>query len=426
MQTRPRAAILTIGNEITEGRIQDSNRELLATFLHSIGFECKFILSCRDDLSELADSFEFLKIRADCVLVTGGLGPTSDDLTRDAIADFSHQELILFDGELDNLKAKYRVRGRKYDPSTRKQAYFPQSAKIIPNPLGTANGFWILNESQIILSLPGVPAELKQMLEQELRGILDHHFKSISPSPLQIYKVFGRAESEVGKTLAHLPTADQFQFGYRASFPELEVRVRSIAGELDPEFLQQVEQAIGPDYIFSRHDCETLPAACHTILKGSKKTLALAESCTGGLASHLLSRNSGSSEYLMGGAVTYSNRSKQDLLGVTPDSISNFGAVSHQVAIEMAIGARKRFESGLGISVTGIAGPTGGSSDKPVGTFFVGFSYQEQVLSFKYLFSHERIFVQEYAAYCMLDTIRRYLSGLPMRNDSFVRETHHA
>jgi len=426
MQTRPRASILTVGNEITEGRIQDSNRELLATFLNSIGFECKFILSCRDDLSELRDSFEFFKTRADCVIVTGGLGPTSDDLTRDAIADFSQQKLALFDDQLDMLKARYRSRGREYDPSTRKQAYFPESANIIPNSLGTANGFWILQGSQIILSLPGVPAELKQMLEQELRGILDHHFKSISPSPLQIYKVFGRAESEVGKKLSRLAGADQFQFGYRASFPELEVRVRSIAGELDPEFLQQVEGAIGPDYIFAKRDYETLPAVCHDILRASKKTLALAESCTGGLASHLLSKHSGSSEYLMGAVVTYSNSSKQELIGVAPDSISSFGAVSHQVAIEMAIGARSKFQSEIGLSVTGIAGPTGGSSDKPVGTFFVGFSYQEHVLSFRYLFSHERMFVQEYAAHCMLDTIRRYLSGLPMRNDSFVRETKNA
>jgi len=426
MDRRPSAAIVTIGNEITEGRIRDSNGEVLSAFLHSMGFDCRYILSCQDDLEDILEVFKFLKTSTDCIIVTGGLGPTSDDLTREAIATYCNKKLSLFESELRVLKEKYTARGREFDPINEKQALFPESSKIIENNLGTANGFWLAEDSKIIISLPGVPVELELMLEKGVREVLDLHFKSISPSALQIFKVFGRAESSVGREISLLPEAKEFQLGYRASFPELEVRIRKLDGKLDDNFLSKIGEILGRDYIFSETEKDSLPNRCHRLLVDSQKTLSLAESCTGGLATHLLSQYAGASNYLMGSAVTYSNQSKNSMLGVDLKTLDNFGAVSHETASEMACKIRECFNSELAISVTGIAGPNGATAQKPIGTFYIGLADQQSCTTFRYFFSHERAFVQGYAAHCMLDTIRRYLLNLPDRKDSCLQEIRRA
>lgn len=408
-------AILCIGNEVVDGRILNSNAAWLSQEFGQVGIETKWVLCCADDEAEISDALTFLAERVEFIITSGGLGPTSDDLTRQAIAKHLQKDLILSEEELGRLKNRYRKRGRKFDNANSIQAYFPEGSTPIPNPLGTAPGILTtVNESQIIFSLPGVPSELKEMIKTTVvPAIREKSIGSLAVQTSHLFHLFGIPESEAGKRVSLLELPDTVRVGYRPHFPEVEIRLSTSEGEdALKDAIASVRQTL-QDFIYSEALQGGLPTALHTLLLQLNKTVAVAESCTSGYLGKLLTNEGGSSAYFLGGALTYSNEMKELLLGVPKVQLITYGAVSPQVAIAMAEGAHQKCKSDIALSITGIAGPDGGSEEKPVGLFYVGIASEGFSTALKFLLPSNREYVRKYAAYAALDTLRRHLLGLP-------------
>ncbi|MCB0319523.1 MAG: CinA family nicotinamide mononucleotide deamidase-related protein [Bdellovibrionales bacterium] len=409
-------SILSVGNEIVDGRVINSNAAWLAQRLREEGFVPTHVLSCRDNLQEISDALQFLVPHATCLIVTGGLGPTTDDLTRDAVAAYANLDLELDPVEQNKLAEYYRSRGRDLTESDLQQVRFPVSAKPIPNPVGTAPGFQLqLPSGSLLLSFPGVPKELKYLWDNEGQKLLLNHL-SVRPTKklATAFHCFGIPESQAGRRVSELSLPKDITVGYRPHFPVLEIRLEAdVAQKLLFENAVEIVRARLHEFVFGEENNCYLPHVLHTLLQSQKKTLSVAESCTGGLLGKLITDNPGSSEYFMGGGIVYSNALKQSLLDVQEKNLSEFGAVSKEVCGEMASGARVRFQTETALSITGVAGPEGGSMDKPVGTFFIGLATRDSTVVFQYFLPVDRTNIRIYAAYCAIDVLRRHLLELP-------------
>lgn len=409
-------SILTIGNEITDGRIVNTNASFLSQELKNNGYLPLTHLSCRDEIEVILEAISFLVKDSRAIIISGGLGPTSDDKTRHALARHNNEPLELREEQLQHLKAWYRKKQRPFEEANRIQAMFPPSAEMIENPTGTAAGIFLKDQTEALLfALPGVPSELKRMFSQ---GVLPLLYKELPPPPketVRSVRLFGLPESTVGRWISHLKIDEGIHIGYRAHFPELEVRLSTTVKDapLDIEF-QRVQDALGEEFIVTQSDEYFLPEVVTELLSKQQKTISVAESCTGGLLGKLLTDLAGSSSYFLGGALTYSNEAKETMLHVSHETLETFGAVSEQTAKEMAQGTRQLLNADIGVSLTGIAGPGGGSDEKPVGTFYVGIATESLCEASKCFFSGPRTAVRKFAAYTALDTVRRYLCGLPL------------
>jgi nicotinamide-nucleotide amidase len=360
------------------------------------------------------------------------MGPTSDDLTREVVAELAGVGLELREDALKNLMALYASRGRAYDRANDKQAMFPVGSKMVPNPVGTAPGFLIELSSgplrKPLVALPGVPGELRAMLDESVLALLGARL--LSPSArdadgkprvksVRQLRVFGLPESVIGAKIKESRPASDIVISYRAAFPEVHVVLKAPELGFDESILEgsarRALEALGSEYVFSHSlDC-SLDQVVHELLAKESATISVAESCTGGMLGEFLTAMPGSSKTFLGGAVTYSNEAKMALLGVSLQSLKEHGAVSFQVAAELAKGARKAFGSTYAVSTTGIAGPGGGSEEKPVGTFFVGIASPSGVFSYKCFFSSSRQRIRKYATYTAADICRRSLLSLPVR-----------
>jgi len=412
----PRVGILCIGNEVVDGRILNSNASWIAQELIHAGFLPQLVTTCRDDLSEITEVLTFLSKHVEFLITSGGLGPTTDDLTRQAISHFFDRPLVLSEEELGKLKNFYRKRGRKFDNANNIQAHFPENARVIPNPNGTAPGFIVSRDDTFsICSLPGVPRELHAMItETVLPFFLEQAGSRVCIPSFQELQLFGIPESEAGKRIDRLPLPNEIRVGYRPHFPELQVRVESPNGGEEP--LKQAVMLIREEldeYVFSMQAETSLPQVVHELLSAHDTTLAVAESCTSGLLGKLLTDYSGASAYFSGGILSYSNELKEKLLGVPNELIQTHGAVSPQVARAMATGTRERCGSSIGVSITGVAGPNGGTTDKPVGLFYIGIASQGYEVALEFFLPTDRDYVRIYSAFSALDSIRRFLLGLP-------------
>jgi nicotinamide-nucleotide amidase len=429
----PTVALLLVGSELLDGRILDTNKQYLGTCCRELGISVAAALTCKDDEGEIVAAINYLSKRSQHIICSGGLGPTSDDLTREAVAAWSDSPLELDQEVLTWLRELYQSRKRSFDESNVKQALFPKGAKVIPNPVGTAAGFSMSSagfsmssavgaqsKGSTVYCLPGVPRELKEMLSLSvIPEILSSH-TGFTPLVTKGLRSFGLPESVVGSLVKQLNLPSEIQVSFLASFPEIKV---TLTAPYDPsEYLNQIETALGKDRVFSREINTSLEMVTHDLLVHSGKSLALAESCTGGMVSQLLTDNPGSSAYLLGGVVCYSNQSKQQQLGVQGDTLGKYGAVSHQVVRELAAGVRERFHSSLGVSISGVAGPSGGSELKPVGTFFIGLDNGNSIKSYGFFLSQSRPLIRRFAAYKALDVIRRELLGLPAPSDALPEE----
>jgi nicotinamide-nucleotide amidase len=370
--------ILTIGNELTSGKTQDTNTNFIARQLYRLGWQITAMLSVGDDDEAIKSGLDYLLGWADGLIVTGGLGPTVDDITTAAIARAFGRQLVLDEAVLQHVKARMTGRGLKWTENNAKQALFPEGAETIENRVGTAWGFSLEHNGKIIAVMPGVPAEAEKML---LEGVIPHFRRKFSDDDVQvvtrIIKLTGVSESAVDQELANVAFADLgVTVGFYPRFPELEVvltarrpRDRAKAAAAIARAEAEVVKRLSKN-IFA-YDQDTLEGAVAALLTRKKLTLALAESCTGGLLADRLTNQPGSSAFLERGVVTYSNASKEELLGVPPEIIRQHGAVSQETAVLMAEGVRKMAHTDLGLAVTGIAGPDGGTEAKPVGTVFI-------------------------------------------------------
>jgi len=416
------AEIIATGEEIRTGALADTNSAYIAQTLEGCGVEVTRLNGVGDNLHRLSALLKEVGGRVDVCVLTGGLGPTVDDLSAEAAAEAAGVRLRLDQPALDSIEAFFRTRNRPMNPSIRKQAMLPEGADVLFNPVGTAPGFGLKVGRCLFFFLPGVPFEMKRMLAfQVVPRILALMGGRREHRLIKTLSCFGLTESLTGERLVGLGVEfPGVQLGLRAKFPEIQVKLYA-SGADEAGISQQIEKAAGwarrrlKDIVFSDSG-EPMAAAVGGLLRQRKATLAVAESCTGGLISHLLTEVAGSSDYFLFSAVTYANQAKTAVLGVSADTLSRCGAVHEDTAREMAAGVRRVSGATHGIATTGIAGPTGGSAEKPVGTVCIGLACEERTLGFRFYYTYDRRSMnKQMFAMKALDILRRELLGLPHR-----------
>ena len=374
-----KTAILTVGTEILFGQIVNTNAAYLSRELNNLGFDVMYHYSVGDNPKRLLELIHLAFRDCDMIITTGGLGPTQDDLTKETIARAMGERIVVSDMAMEALKSHYRKSERPMTENNLKQAYMPESAEVLPNDQGTAPGFWLEKDGKIIVSMPGPPREMTNMFSKEVMPRL----RSLQDSVIhyRILRTFGLGESKMETVL--LPLIDEQTDPTIATYAkegECSLRIASKRATLQEakkavdDMSQRVMDIIG-EYVYSQ-DNEDLKDVVGRLLISKNITVSCAESCTGGLFAGTLTDIPGISCVFDRGIVTYSNKAKMEELGVKEDTLETFGAVSSQTAAEMAQGLAEKTGSDLCISVTGIAGPDGGSLQKPVGTAYVGIRWK--------------------------------------------------
>jgi len=408
--------ILTIGNELTSGKTQDRNSSFIARNLYRLGWQILAMLSVGDDDAAIKDALAFLMERAEGIIVTGGLGPTTDDITTSAIARAFDLPLVTDEATLQNTKERMAGYNLIWTDNNAKQALFPAGAVKIINRAGTAWGFSLKRKGKIIVVMPGVPSEAEKMLLEEVIPLLRRELADTTEVATRIIKLTCISESAVDQALAAAPFAELgVTVGFYPRFPELEV-VLTARDTSQDKALQKIALAEAEvvkklaQHIFG-YDQETLEGIVAALLSSRKLTLALAESCTGGLIADRLTDVPGSSAFLERGLVTYSDASKEELLLVPPAIIRQYGAVSRETAVLMAEGVRKTAQTDLGLSVTGIAGPDGATVGKSVGTVFIALADEAKTLCRPFSFPWDRRGIKVMSSQWALIMLKNYVTG---------------
>lgn len=412
------AHILAIGTELTLGQTVDTNSAWIARRLAALGIRCGLHLTVPDDLSPLVAALRRLCAEADLIVCTGGLGPTDDDLTRQAIAGVIGVPLEMDEASLLQLEQYFAQRKRSMPDRNRIQAMLPVGATALPNSRGTAPGILVRHGRSLIVSLPGVPGEMHAMWEQEIEPRLRSQTQGRTVMSRAV-RTFGVPEAQVNDLLGELMQRGRNpEIGTSAAGGEVAVRINVDADSpaVARGLLDQAEQDVRARLGEAAYgiDDETLADAVGDLLKRSRTTLAVAESCTGGLLGKMLTDRAGSSAYFLGGVITYADKAKHDLVGVGADLLEQFGAVSEPVARAMAAGVKQRFGSDFALSITGIAGPGGATPQKPVGLVYIGVAARDTVTSREFLFGADqpREAIRERAARSALAMLRALLLKL--------------
>lgn len=410
------AEIIAVGSELLTPHRLDTNSLFLTEKLNSLGIEVRFKTVVGDDAERLAAVFRAALSRSELIILVGGLGPTEDDINRKVVAEVLGRPLLEVPEILARIKERFARLGRPMPENNARQALVPEGADWLENKRGTAPGIWLEEKGVTVVMLPGPPGELKAMFEAECMPRLEQSPKLAARERIRtrVYKVAGLPESEVDQRIAPLykpysspsttilatPGAIEVHLRARAAS---DAEAEALLGELG----DKIELALG-DHVFSTRG-ESLEEVVGMYLVMKQRTVAVAESCTGGLLSERLTRTPGSSNFFLGGAVCYSNELKTKLAGVPPTLMEGDGAVSQPVARALAEGIRKRTGASIGIGITGIAGPSGGSAEKPVGLVFIALADERgtQVREFRFPGDRER--VRHLAAQAALEIIRRRL-----------------
>jgi len=387
--------IITIGDEILIGQIVDTNSAWMAKELNIAGFELAQITSVHDDAQHIIDTLELALKRADIVLFTGGIGPTKDDITKQTLCKYFDTKLIFNESVFQNIERLFVNRPNAMNELNRLQAMVPENCMVIQNAVGTAPITWFEKNGKVIISMPGVPYEMKNAMNLEIIPRLQKQFET----PVLLHKtvqVYGFPESALALKIADWENELPFniKLAYLPNSGIVKLRLSGLSDnalELEIAITQQLEllSDILGNAIVAYEDIP-LEQVIGKLLLAKGIMLATAESCTGGNIAHLLTTIPGSSEFFKGSVVAYSNQIKENLLGVNHEDIENEGAVSKIVAEQMAMGARKLLKSDVAIATTGIAGPTGGTAEKPVGTIWISVCYEEKTLTKIYHFGANR------------------------------------
>jgi len=423
-----KAEVLTIGDELLRGEIVDSNKSFLSDALLALDVETCFHSSVRDDPADMTDAFLRAASRARIVLVSGGLGPTRDDLTAEVLGQTFGRKLVLDPAALEAIRGFFRALGRDMTENNAKQAYFPEGAEILPNPIGTAPGFLLEEGGALFFCMPGVPRELMRMMDDQ---VLPRIARRLGPAKgslrAALLRTFGTGESALDAELADVAREGALSLGFRTAFPDNYVRPvaraesAAEAERLLAETCRTIRERLGA-IVYGEGD-ETLEAVVGRLLRERGRTLAVAESCTGGLVAQKLTDVPGSSAYFLGGVVAYSDASKRALLGVPAELLAAHGAVSDEVARAMAEGARARFGADLAVATTGIAGPGGGSAGKPVGLVHLALADGARTHADHFVFPLDRARHRVLSAQVALDWVRRSLLSLELVGPSLLRRT---
>jgi len=408
------AEIITIGDEILIGQIVDTNSAWMGRELNKIGLRVKQISSVSDDPQHIRAALDEARGRADIILITGGLGPTNDDLTKNTLKDYFGMDWRMDEQVLEDVTGFFARFGRETTEVNRLQAQVPAGCVALRNRFGTAPGMWFEIGGKVFVSMPGVPHEMKGLMESEVLPRLKEKFKlpfichstiltqGIGESVLaEKIADWEKSLEALGIKLAYLPSPGMVRLRLSCAGEEKKVR-----GEVD-EKVKELQQLI-PEFIFGYGE-ETLPEVIGRLLMEKKQTLSTAESCTGGYAAHLITSVAGSSAYFLGSIIAYANEVKMQQLGVQKSTIEKYGAVSEEVAREMAEGVRQKLGTDYGLAFTGIAGPGGGSEEKPVGTVWIAVASAKGAVSKKFQFGDNRERNIQRAAVSGLGMLRKEL-----------------
>jgi nicotinamide-nucleotide amidase len=415
-----RLELFSVGTELLLGEILDTNAAYLADKLSELGINVFYKTTVGDNIARLAAALTIALQRADTVLATGGLGPTQDDITAAAIADVTGLPLEEDPASADHIRDVVRRRGHKWLDSLLKQARLPRGAIAVPNPVGTAPGFILRTGGKAIIALPGPPSEMKPMFEGVVYPYLAEQVAGQGGGVLvsRVLRFTGIGESQIEAELRDLISAQTNPtIAPLAKATEVHIRItarasdRAAATRAIAPIEAEIRNRLG-DHIYGA-DADTLESLVGALLRQAGNTLAVAESCTGGLLGHRLTNIPGSSDYFLGSLVTYSNQAKTDLLGVPAETITAHGAVSAETAQAMAEGVRRVCGADLGLSVTGIAGPTGGTAAKPVGLTYLGLAHSGGAFAEERRLSGDRLLIKERAAHMALHLLYRHLTGRP-------------
>ncbi len=406
--------VLTIGDEILYGQINNTNAKFISTELGKIGVKVIRHTSIGDKESEILTALAEAQKRVDIIIITGGLGPTKDDITKKTIAKFFDTELIFDQKVMDMITEMFKQRNREMADNNKVQAFVPANCEVLYNLWGTAPATWIAHEGKVFVSMPGVPVEMEKIMTELVIPKLQGFFKT----PNIIHKVIhtiGIGESSLAEKIEgwedNLPP--HIGLAYLPHFMQVRLRLTGVGEDtktLQAEIDQEAQKVLPliEKYVFG-YDNDTIESVIATLLNTHHKTISTAESCTGGFLAHTFTKVAGSSAYYMGGVISYSNESKTNLLGVNPNTIEDFGAVSEETVKEMAEGVRKRLGTDIGVATSGVAGPEGGTPDKPVGTIWIAYSDGTNTIAKKLQLIKDRLLNIQFTAVLVLDLIRKNL-----------------
>jgi nicotinamide-nucleotide amidase len=409
-----RAEIITIGDEILYGQILDTNTQWISLELDKLGIKTIRKSSVGDQASEITQILQEASSRADIVFITGGLGPTKDDLTKKVLADFFNCGLAMHPEALQDVTEFFAKRGRELSNINRDQALLPTKAQFVPNKQGTAPCMWFEEKGVIWVSMPGVPFEMKAIMETEVLPRVIKHFKT----PVIFHKVIktvGIGESYLSDLIQEweLSLPSHIKLAYLPSLGIVKLRLTAFGDDLD-SLSADVETELArvmpliSSYVFG-YEKEELAEVVGHILRKTKTSLGVAESCTGGHLAHQFTQISGSSDYFTGGIVSYANQIKMEQLGVSASILSEFGAVSEPCIRAMAEGARKVLGTTYALATSGIAGPTGGTEEKPVGTVWIALAHPEGVITRKLQLAGTRMQNIHMTSLASINLLRRFL-----------------
>jgi nicotinamide-nucleotide amidase len=391
-----KASIITIGDELLIGQTVDTNSAWMGAELSKSGFDVLRIISIHDRKSDILYALDETAKESDVILITGGLGPTSDDITKQTLAEYFNSDLIVNTEVLDMIEKMMKNRNFSMNENNRRQAEVPSSCRVLKNATGTAPGMWFEKDGKIFVSMPGVPYEMKHIMTVHVLPALNKRFTSqvIIHKNIMTYGTFEAKLAEIltdfeagmpsGIKLAYLPSSGVIKLRLTATGTEYK--------ELEAELNEQVKNLYNtiPEFIYGENE-DSLEMVIGRLLKSNKSSLCTCESCTGGEIAHLLTTVPGSSAYYKGSVIAYDNDVKRQLLGVSEELLNKYGAVSEEVVKEMAAGARRLFKTEFAVATSGIAGPDGGTSAKPVGTIWMAVASEKGIAAEKRVFGNDRI-----------------------------------
>lgn len=413
---KPAVELITTGSELLNGRTLNRHAQVLGAHLDRMGFDLIRDTTVPDDLFSIREVLKWALTRVNVVIISGGLGPTGDDVTPEAVAGLFGRRVVVDAGSLDALRRRYEQLGRAITPAAERQARIVEKAVALPNPVGAAPGERLEIGGKTVFILPGPPAEFLAILELQVLPWLDAALPDRPAARQALLMVCGLGESDIATLFekAGFPPA-HVQTAYCAAPGRIEVRFSTGPAGGDPEAAAEEAARLLGGHVFSTRR-EDLEDVVGRLLTQREQTLAVAESCTGGALGARLTSVSGSSAYFRGGFIAYANDVKTDQLDIGADMIEGKGSVSPRVAARMAGAARERIRADFGLGITGIAGPTGGTPEKPVGLVYIALADESGVQVRQYRFGGDRERVRDWSVRMALDMLRRRLQGIPERD----------
>jgi nicotinamide-nucleotide amidase len=409
-----KAEIIAIGDELLYGQIVDTNSHWISQELDLIGVKVVRKTTVGDNRDDILAAFAEAESRADVVLITGGLGPTQDDLTKPLLAEYFGCGIVEVPEAVEAVTAFFKQRGREITPLNILQGHLPSCCTYVPNEVGTAPGMWFEKNGTYWISMPGVPHEMKKLMTDFVLPKLPSLFE-LPVIYHKVIKTVGIGESWLADLIQPWENAlpKHIRLAYLPSLGQVRLRLTAFGMDrpiLEREVDAQIQLVLPSieDYVYG-YDEETLESAIGKLLKKSGKTLALAESCTGGYISHLVTSIPGSSAYFNGSVVPYHNQFKENVLGVKDETLAGHGAVSEETVLEMAAGVRRMFGSDFGLSSSGVAGPDGGTDEKPVGTVWIACAGEGFAVAKKLQLSHDRMLNIQLTGVAVLNLLRNYI-----------------